>query len=62
MQIVINNIKMPVNHKIEDVLLAAQEFVRQQCIYADNFIYTVNQLTPGTKINKIYLLGGSGSK
>ena len=37
MQIVINNIKMPVNHKIEDVLLAAQEFVRQQCIYADNF-------------------------
>ena len=28
---------MPVNHKIEDVLLAAQEFVRQQCIYADNF-------------------------
>lgn len=37
MQIVINNIKMPVSHKIEDVLLAAQDIVRQQCIYADNF-------------------------
>lgn len=63
MQIVINNIKMPVNHKIEDVLLAAQEFVRQQCIYADNFyIYRQSIDAQAQKINKIYLLGGSGSK
>lgn len=37
MQILISNIKMPVKHKIEDVLLAAQTIVRRHCIYARNF-------------------------
>ncbi len=37
MRILINNIKMSVNHKIEDVLLAAQDVARQSLLYAENF-------------------------
>lgn len=36
-QILINNINIPINHKIEDVLFAAQEIVRQHCVSASNF-------------------------
>ncbi len=37
MQIVIENIKMPIRHKEEDVISAAQKIVRLDCIWADNF-------------------------
>ncbi len=37
MRIIINNIKMPIDHKIEDVLLAAQDTARHSLIYAENF-------------------------
>lgn len=37
-QILINNINMPINHKTEDVLFAAQEIVRQHCVSASNFL------------------------
>ncbi len=37
MRILINNIKMPIDHKIEDVLLAARDKARQSLVYAENF-------------------------
>lgn len=37
MRIVINNISVPIDHKIEDVLFAAQKIVRQCCISAEDF-------------------------
>lgn len=37
MRIAINNISVPIEHKIKDVVFAAQEIVRQHCISADNF-------------------------
>ena len=52
---------MPVNHKIEDVLLAAQEFVRQQCIYADNFyIYRQSIDARHKKSIKVHQAGRQG--
>ena len=36
MRILINNIKMPIGHKIEDVLLAARDKARQSLIYTEN--------------------------
>ncbi len=37
MQIVINNIKMPIRHTEEDVIMAAREIVRSNCVCAKNF-------------------------
>ena len=37
MRILISNIKMPIEHKIEDVLLAARDKARQSLVYAENF-------------------------
>lgn len=36
MHIIISNIKTPIEHKFEDVLLAAQDIARQHCIYIRN--------------------------
>ncbi len=37
MQIIIENIKMPINHRLEDVISTAREIVRFDCISAKNF-------------------------
>ena len=37
MQIVINNIKMPIKHNTDDALKTAREIVRSNCISAKNF-------------------------
>lgn len=37
MQILIENIKMPIGHKREDVISAARKIVRLSCIFANNF-------------------------
>ncbi len=36
MRIIISNIKAPIEHKFEDVLLAAQDIARQHCVYIRN--------------------------
>ncbi len=37
MQIVINNIKMPIKHNTDDVIKTAREIVRSNCVSAENF-------------------------
>ena len=37
MKIVINNIKMPIGHNTDDVIAAAREIVRSDCVSAQNF-------------------------
>lgn len=37
MRIVINNITVPIEHRIQDVLFAAQKIARQHCVSAENF-------------------------
>lgn len=37
MRIVINNIKLPIGHNKDDVIMTAREIVRSNCVSADNF-------------------------
>ena len=55
MRIVINNISMPIDHKIKDVLFAAQEIVRQNCISADNFTVYKQSIDARRKNNVHYV-------
>lgn len=55
MQILINNIKMPLEHKIEDVLLAAQKAVRQHFVSAKNFSVYKQSIDARRKSNIRYV-------
>ena len=53
MKIIIGPIIMPVKHKKEDVINAAQEIVRQSCILAENF-YIYKQSVDARRKNNIH--------
>ncbi len=55
MRIVINNISVPIDHKIEDVVFAAQEIVRQHCISANNFTVYKQSIDARRKNNIHYI-------
>ncbi len=55
MQIVINNIKMPINHTENDVIMAAREIVRSNCISAKNFCIYKQSIDARRKNNIHYV-------
>lgn len=55
MRIIIDNIKVPIRHTIEDVLKTARDIVRSDCISADNFEIYKQSLDARRKNNIHYV-------
>ena len=55
MQIVINNIKMPIKHTESDVIMAAREIVRSNCVCAKNFSIYKQSIDARRKSNIHYV-------
>ncbi len=55
MKIVIENIKMPINHNIDDVLSAAREIVRSDCVSARDFSVYKQSIDARRKSNIHYV-------
>lgn len=55
MKILINNIKMPIGHNTDDVIAAAREIVRSDCVSAKNFSIRKQSLDARRKNNIHYI-------
>ena len=55
MKILINNIKMPIRHNTDDVIAAAREIVRSDCVSARNFSIWKQSLDARRKNNIHYV-------